>query len=210
MSIKLTVSFFASKTLFSYLHWLIYLSHFAFKGFGILSSPFGWACWWGTEFEEEKSGQRKRRPKTAVSPRRIPTLLAHLCVAQLPRRLGLRVKLVGGSWEWNSASAGHPDLGRGQVSFWGPLFFQKPSGLAGRELGALGAWWRGGGEGGEKPGDKATGQQAAWSPAPLAKATATRPAQGRGLENCPERVFQKPNLVWPSGAAVQPTLLKGD
>lgn len=74
-----------------------------------------------------------------VAPRRIATLLASLCLALLPSRLGLLLKLVGGSPEWGSPSSGHPDLGQGQVSFRGPFDFQKPSVLAGPELGALGA-----------------------------------------------------------------------
>lgn len=61
-------------------------------------------------------------------------------MALLPCRLGLMVKLVGGSFEWDSPRSGHRDLGQGQVSFRGPSFFQKPSGLPGRGLATLGAW----------------------------------------------------------------------
>jgi hypothetical protein len=36
------------------------------------------------------------------------------------------------------------------------------------------------------------------------------PAWGQHFQNCPRARLPKPNLVWPSGAAVQSTLLKGD
>lgn len=94
---------------------------------------------------KEKAGKRKRLLKTAVAPWRITTL-ASLCLELLPSHLGLTAKLVGGTSEWDSPRSGHRDLGQGQVSFRGPSFFQKPSGLPGRgleTLGALGvAGWR--------------------------------------------------------------------
>lgn len=103
---------------------------------------------------KEKAGRRKRLLKTAVAPWRITTLSASLCLELLPSHLGLLGKLVGGTSEWDSPRSGHRDLGQGQVSFRGPSFFQKPSGLSGRGLGTLGAL----GVAGWKD-DKVSGQQ---------------------------------------------------
>lgn len=145
MSIKLTVSFFASKTLFSYLHWLIYLSHFAFKGFEFSLAPLVGHV--GGARDSRKKNRGKERGVLKLRCLRggfLPCLPTSAWLSS-PGRLGLRVKLVGGSWEWNSASAGHPDLGRGQVSFGDPFSFRSPQASLAVSLGPLG---HGGGAGG--------------------------------------------------------------
>lgn len=108
-------------------------------GFGFSLAPLAGNVGGSTELGKEKAGKRKRFLKTEVAPWRITTLTASLCLELFASHLGLTVKLVGGTSEWDSPRSGHRDLGQGQVSFRGPSFFQKPSGLPGRGLGTLGA-----------------------------------------------------------------------
>lgn len=44
---------------------------------------------------------------------------------RLPGRVGLLWNLVGGAWVRGSLGSGRPELGRGQLSFLGPLLFQR-------------------------------------------------------------------------------------
>lgn len=104
-------------------------------------SPFGWSCRWAWNLWKKKkiTWKRKKLPKTAVGPRRVITLLAFARPGSPPQS------------PWASSEVDGRLLGGGLTEFWaprsrpgtgfvlGPFFFQKPSGLAGRDLGALGA-----------------------------------------------------------------------
>lgn len=81
LSIKLTVSFFASKTPLATFTGLIYSSHFALTGFEFSLAPLAGLVGGVRNFRgggKKKTGRRKSLPKTAVAPRRIATLLASL------------------------------------------------------------------------------------------------------------------------------------
>lgn len=102
-----------------------------------------------------------------------------------------------------SPGSGHWDLGQGQVSLLGPFLFQSVPRLPGPYFSGDGrahAAHRVGADSGPRPGPGHT--------------RLTRfPAVGapeQNFQNCPRERFPKPNLVWPSGAAVQSTLLKGE
>lgn len=129
--------------------------------------------------------------------------LSRLGSDSLRSLLPLLWNLVGGAWVRGSPGSGQGDLGQGQVSLLGPFLFQRVPRLPGPYSlgdGRAHTAHRVGATSGPRPGRGLSRLR-------------RRPAVGawdQNFQNCPRERFPKPNLVWPSGAAVQSTLLKGE